>query len=390
VAGPITAVTVDCSRAQRKWPALGGIAALALVAILSLLAAPSVSARSRAGVAATGVTISGHGFGHGVGLSQWGAQQRAAAGQTYRQILSFYYPGATLGRDPAARTVRVLVAERPRLTIGSAAAFTVRDARGRIVRLKAGRYALSADGVLGSAPLAFPLRPRPGAAPLEIGGIPYRGTLSLQEDDGRLQAIDTLALEDYLVGVVSTENPGYWPQDALCAQAIASRTYALSHLRPNADFDLYADDRSQNYHGLQKEFPSAATAVAATRRQILLFGGRPIEAFFSASNGGLTSGVEGVWGGSGLPYLVSRVDPYDARSPAGSWGPVKVSIDRLRSAFTGLPDGIAEVRVSRTDAERAAVVTFVGIDGSSFQVGGRVFQQRLGLRSTYLTVTPTY
>jgi stage II sporulation protein D len=334
--------------------------------------------------------ISGHGFGHGVGLSQWGAEERASAGQTYRQILSFYYPGTALGTGPAAARVRVLVAEQPRLRLGSRASFAARDAQGHVVRLHAGRYSLSSDGSVGRARLVFPLRVQPGAAPLEVGGIRYRGTLAVKEEAGRLQAIDTLALEDYLVGVVSTENPGYWPQAALRAQAVASRTYALSHLRPSSDFDLYPDDRSQNYHGLQKEFPSAAAAVAATRGQVVLFDGRPIEAFFSASNGGLTSGVEGVWGGPPLPYLISRPDPYDARSPARNWGPVKVSVDKLRSAFPGLPSGIAGVTVSRNGAERAATVTFVGIDGSSYAVGGRAFQQRLGLRSTFLTVTPTY
>jgi len=171
---------------------------------------------------------------------------------------------------------------------------------------------------------------------------------------------------------------------------VASRTYALSHLRPGADFDLYDDDRSQNFHGLQKDFPSAAAAVAATRRQVLLFGGHPIQALFSASNGGMTSGAEDVWGGPPLPYLPSRPDPYDARSPARNWGPVKVSIDKLRTAFPGLPSAIAGIDVSRNGAERAATVTFVGVDGSSYAIGGRAFQQRLGLRSTYLTVSPTY
>ncbi len=340
-------------RPTRRSRALGGLAVLSLVATLSMVAAPSVSAHTSAPVGANGLAISGHGFGHGVGLSQWGAEERAAAGQTYRQILSFYYPGAVLGTGPAGTSVRILVAERPSLRLGSA-------------------------GV------------EPGKAPLEVGGIRYRGTLTLKEEAGRLRAIDTLALEDYLVGVVSTENPGYWPQDALRAQAVASRTYALSHLRPGADFDLYPDDRSQNYHGLQKQFPSAAAAVVATRREVLFFDGRPIQAMFSASNGGVTSGPEDVWGGPPLPYLPTRPDPYDAQSPAGSWGPVKVSVDKLHAAFPGLPSTIAGVRLSRNSAERAATVTFVGIDGSTYSVGGRAFQQRLALRSTYLTVTPTY
>jgi stage II sporulation protein D len=371
-------------------PVLARLAVLGLASALAAVVAPSVSAHTNAPLRASGLAISGHGFGHGVGLSQWGAEERAAAGHSYRQILSFYYPGTTLGTGPAATTVRVLVAEQPLLRLGSVAPFTARDAQGRVARVPAGRYSVGAGGTLGPARLVLPLRLQPGAAPLEVGGIRYRGTLTVKEEAGRMRAIDTLPLEDYLVGVVSTENPGYWPQDALRAQAVASRTYALSRLKPSADFDLYDDDRSQNYDGLQKEFRSAATAVVETRRQVLLFNGRPIEAYFSASNGGLTSGVDGVWGGAALPYLVSRPDPYDARSPVGSWGPVKVSVEQLRAAFPGIPAGLAGVNVSRNQAERAAVVTFVGVDGSSYQVGGRAFQQRLGLRSTYVSVIPTY
>jgi stage II sporulation protein D len=377
-------------RRQAARRALYGLAQLAVAATLSLVGAPSVSAHTTTPLAARGLAISGHGFGHGVGLSQWGAEERAAAGQGYRQILSFYYPGTTLGSSAAVGNVRVLVSQQPRLRLASAAPFVARDAQGRLVRLRAGRHELGADGALGGARLVFPVRVEPGKAPLQVGGIPYRGELTVREEAGGLQAIDTLPLEQYLVGVVSTENPGYWPQAALRAQAVASRTYALSHLRPDQAFDLYADDRSQNYHGLQKEFASAAAAVVATRRQVLLFGDHPIQAFFSASNGGLTSAVEDVWGGPALPYLVSRPDPYDARSPARNWGPVEVNIDTLRSAFPGIPRGIAGVSVSRNGAERAATVTFVGLDGSSYAVGGRTFQQRLGLRSTYLTITPTY
>jgi SpoIID/LytB domain protein len=375
-------------RAARR--ALYGVVQLAAAAALSLVAAPSVSAHTTTPLAASGLAISGHGLGHGVGLSQWGAEERAAAGQGYRQILSFYYPGTVLKSSPAAGNVRVLVAERPGLRLASAAPFVARDAAGRVTRIAAGRYELGADGALGRMRLALPVHFEPGKAPLEVAGVPYRGELTVNAEGGVLQAIDMLPLEEYLVGVVSTENPGYWPQAALRAQAVASRTYALSHLRPDAAFDLYADDRSQNYHGLQKEFASAVAAVAATRHRVLFFHGRPIQAFFSASNGGLTSGAESVWGGPALPYLVSRPDPYDARCPARNWGPVDVNIDNLRTTFPGIPRGIAAVRVSRTTAERAAAVTFVGLDGSSYAVGGHAFQQRLGLRSTYITVTPKY
>ena len=302
--------------------------------------------------------ITGHGFGPGVGLSQWGAEERASAGQTAGRILSFYYPGARLGTMPtAAATVRVLVAEEGGVRIGSSSAFTVRDAGGGEARLAGGAYTRRRHGAPALGGLALPLTVEPGSAPLEVDGTGYPGPLTLRRERTRLQAIVTLPLERYLVGVVSSECYGGWPEQALSAQAIASRTYALAYLNPAAPFDLYNDDRSQNYHGLAREFPAAAAAVAATAGDVMLYGGRPIEAFFTASNGGMTRTADEAWGGASLPYIVSRPDPYDARSPARDWGPVVVSIDRLRSAFPEIPSRIVGAGVTLTRANRAAAVT---------------------------------
>ncbi len=231
----------------------------------------------------------------------------------------------------------MLVEERSRLRFGSSAAFTIRDADGRLSRLAGGSYPLASGGLFEPGGLKLPLTVEPGSAPLEVEGTRYPGSLTLRGEQTRLQAIVTVPLERYLVGVVSSECFGSWPQQTLRAQAVASRTYALANLNPAAAFDLHDDDRSQNYHGLAREFPSASAAVAATAGETLLYGGRPIQAFFTASNGGLTRTAEEAWGGTSLPYIVSRADPFDARSPASDWGPVSVSIDKLRSAFPDVP-----------------------------------------------------
>jgi stage II sporulation protein D len=356
-----------------------------------VLASPSASAdASTVSVrAASALVVTGHGFGHGIGLSQWGAEERASAGQTYQEILSFYYPGTQLQTIGDAN-VRVWLASKPQLRFGSGAPFTVRDAGGRTLKLAAGLYSLGVDGVLGSERLRLPLQALPGSAPLQLGGTKYHGTLALAVDGSKLQAVNTLPLDDYVVDVVSSENPGYWPQQALRAQAVASRSFALASLRPDADFDVYPDDRSQNYHGMLKEFPSAQAAVAATRDQVLSFGGRTIKAYFSAANGGRTSGVEDVWNSPSVPYLVSRPDTFDAKSPDTDWGPVTLDMTRLRAEFPQLPAMVASVDVARNNAGRVSSLTFVGADGTRFQVGGYAFQQRLGLRSTYLTLSASY
>jgi stage II sporulation protein D len=334
---------------------------------------------------ASGIVVSGHGFGHGIGLSQWGAEERAAAGQSYRTILAFYYPGTSLART-RGRTVRVLLAERPSVRIGSKAPFTVSDASGRVLRFPAGRFELGPDGRLDGRTVLLPARVSPGSALLSLGATQYRGTLEIDPSQDELSVVNAIALEDYVADVVSSECPGYWPQQALRAQAVASRTYALANLHPERAFDLYPDDRSQSYHGLHKEFRTARTATAATRGQVLKYDGRLVDAFFSAANGGRTSGVEGIFSDNPVPYLVSKPDVYDARSPDRNWGPVDIDLAKLRAAFPEIPSPLAGVDVTRFSSGRASSLTFTGLDGSAFTVDGYTFQQRLGLRSTLLTV----
>jgi stage II sporulation protein D len=360
------------------------------VAILAGACTVAAAGGASAGASsATAVVISGHGFGHGIGLSQWGAEERAATGQSYNEILSFYYPGTELRTVPESN-VRVWLTAQPHLQIGSRSPFSVEDARGQVSHLPGGIYPVAANGLVGSTHLQLPLVVSPGTAPVQLGGTRYHGTLGISLVGGKLEAVNTLALDDYVVDVVSSECPGYWKQDALRAQAVASRSYALTSLRPHARFDLYPDDRSQNYHGMVNEFPTAVAAVAATKHQVIFYNGRPVKAFFSASNGGRTSGVEHIWGTQPLPYFVSRADTFDAKSPDRNWGPVTLSMDRLHTAFKELPARIVNVTIARNEADRASTVTFVGADGSQITIDGYSFQQRLGLRSTFLSLTPTY
>jgi stage II sporulation protein D len=354
-----------------------------MVAALTLLA-PAPASTSTAG--ATSVVISGHGWGHGIGLSQWGAEGRAAAGSSYAQILSFYYPGTTLGAGPGTQ-VRVLLAERPRVQIGSKAPFSIADAAGAVVRLPAGLHSIGPDGRIGARTLALPAVAQPGPAPLRLGGTAYLGTLRIGQVAQQVRVVNALELEDYLVGVVSSECPGYWRADALRAQAVASRSYALANLRPGADFDLYADDRSQNYHGLRKHFASAAAAVSSTRGKALFYKGAVVNALFSAANGGLTSVPDGIWSDGTPPYFAARPDAFDAKSPNTHWGPLRVSLAAVREVFPQIPATVAGVTAVRNAGQRVTALKFAGTDGSTVSIGGYTFQQRLGLRSAYFAIT---
>jgi stage II sporulation protein D len=376
-------VFVWCSALARRILLPFGLGILGVTALL--VGTSSATADSGTVEQASGIVISGHGFGHGIGLSQWGAEERAVAGQSYQTILAFYYPGTALATTRGG-TVRILLAERPAVRIGSSAPFTVSDAAGRIFRLPAGRFALGPDGRLDGRSVLLPARVRPGSALLTLGATQYRGTLDVEQSVGGLSVVNAIALEDYVADVVSSECPGYWRQQALRAQAVASRTYALANLHPERAFDLYPDDRSQSYHGLHKEFPTARTATAATKGQVLRYNGRLVNAFFSAANGGRTSGVEGIFWDASVPYLVSKPDVYDARSPDRNWGPINIDLAKLRAAFPSVPNPLTGVDVARFASGRASSLTFTGLGGTTFTVDGYTFQQRLGLRSTLLTV----
>jgi peptidoglycan hydrolase-like amidase len=336
-------------------------------------------------VTVKGVTISGRGYGHGVGLSQWGAEQRAAAGQAHGQILSFYYPGTTIGAA-SDTDVRVLLAEDAELTVGSSAAFAVDDAGGRTFRLPPGRYLVSPDGTLGARRLTLPLTITPGHAPLALGTSRYHGTLTVSRVHGGLRAVNTVDLEQYVADVVSFENPAYWPQEALRAQAIASRSYALANLRPRTGFDLYPDDRSQRYAGLVKEYPSAVAATEATSGEVLRYRGRIVDAFFSASNGGVTRNTAGAFGIRERPYFRARVDSFDAHSPDSRWGPLRIRMPTLRRTFPTLPRRVVRIELTEGGAGGPASITFLGAGGSELRIDSRAFADRLGLRSPYFSL----
>ncbi len=357
-----------------------------LVLSLPLLCALALAAATPARPSPTAtidrVVVSGRGVGHGMGLSQWGAAERARAGATYQQILAFYYPNAQLGAAPS-QTMRVLIGEAPTLLVGSRAAFTVRDAAGRVALMRPGLYRIRGSA-FGALRVQLPLRIVPGRQPLRSGGTAYAGTFTVNAAAGALQLVDALPLEAYVRAVVSAECPGYWPQAALQAQAVASRSFAIANARPEAAFDLYSDDRSQNYRGLARNYGSATSAVGSTRQIVLRYGGAVIDALFSASNGGLTTNADGVWGGMSLPYLDVRPDPYDARSPVATWGPVVIPLDTIRREFPSIPAAVTEIALTRNSGDRVIDFRFVAPDGRATDVSGYAFQQRLHLRSLLL------
>jgi stage II sporulation protein D len=232
---------------------------LILIAVLAcLVASASASAASR-------LTIRGAGFGHGVGMSQYGAYGFAKQGVGYQQILAHYYQGTGLG-VVEGRTVRVLLASGSSASFSGAARAGTRKldpARTyRVTRAGAGQVDLRAPSGRRIATFTAPLQVAGADGTLRLAGRgTYRGILELRPTAFGVDAINAVALDDYVKGVVSAESPASWPIEALKAQAVAARTYAIATTKGGAGFEHYADTRSQVYRGVAAETPSTDRAV---------------------------------------------------------------------------------------------------------------------------------
>ena len=338
--------------------------------------------------------VSGRGYGHGVGMSQYGAYGQARAGRTYEQILAHYYSGTELGRATTTE-VRVLLAEgRSAVTIASTLPFRIRDATGRTYRLPAGpltlRPGLELPATSDPAPFEQPeptppllVIPGKAAAPLSLDGRQYRGRLEIGVQGGYLRVVNVVALESYLQGVVPGEMPSSWPADALEAQAVAARSYALANLVKGKPFDLYADVRSQVYSGVASEKPSTTAAVRATAGEVVTYGGKVASTLYFSSSGGRTASAADVFG-TPIPYLVSRPDPWDKGSPYFRWGPLLFGARTLQSKLSA-DSRVIDARVAPTASGRARSLSLTTTLGTE-AIPASLLRTALGLRSTWITV----
>ena len=368
---------------RRMLLALTGLV-LALAA--SALAGPRAPIPEKpAAVTATTFVVSGRGWGHGVGMSQYGALGFANDGWTYDQILAHYYVGAERGPAPVAR-VRVLVGEaKGAVKLRSKVPFRVRDVFGKTYPLAAGELVLGPKlwVTVNGAPteLAGPILFLPGTEPLELDR-PYRGQIEVGVTGQKLNAVNVLGLEQYLQGVVAQEMPSAWPDEALKAQAVAARSYALSHRLSGKSFDLYADVRSQVYGGIPGENPRTTAAVQATKGEVLLWEGKPIDALFHSTSGGRTvDAVEAF--GKPVPYLVSVDDPHSDLSPVNRWGPTPVAETTVRKGLK-MRMPLTALKLTRGPSGRVLSVDVATTAGTS-KISGTALRSAGGLRSTWIT-----
>ncbi len=221
--------TTGSTSTQAQSPKAGGTTstgAATTTAGTTTTTAPTVTTSA----ASSTLIVTGHGWGHGMGMAQWGAYGYALHGWTDTAILTHYYTGTTIGPGPSP-IVKVLLADRQRrLTLSSAAPWQVVDGAGTKVALPAGKFVLRPSFVVAGKTLVSPLTFSSATAPLQLGKKPYHGTFVVISNGTREQIVNDVGLESYVDGVVGSEMPSNWPAAALQAQAIAARSYALAQL----------------------------------------------------------------------------------------------------------------------------------------------------------------
>ena len=302
-----------------------------------------------------------------------GSRLRTPTRPTYHRA-----PGLTRARGPLARGPLALIVALAALAIGAPAA-----GAWQLVIEGAGEghgVGMSQDGAFGLA--------KHGYSDTQILSHYYPGTTLASAPANTVirvlvgSKVQRVPLERYVRGVLSAEMPSSWPLAALEAQAIASRTYALTAHAGGPRFDVYADTRSQVYRGASAETSQTNAAIAATAGQIVNYAGKPAVTYFFASSGGHTEDVQNAFEGSEPePWLQGVADPYE--TSAAHWRYTLSSTtaaSRLSGLFKGSLRGVEVLR--RGVSPRIVLAEVLGSRGGT-RLSGATLASRLGLPSTW-------
>lgn len=405
------------------------LTSLSLIFSLGLNVISPVHART---LIPTDFRFFGSGYGHGVGMSQIGARGQALESKTAVEILNYYYPGTAVTAYPDNQLIRVNIAN-----LVSSVTLNAVGSIGEI-RLYQGDIPLSespepfgiypgdttalftnfAGSVVPalSSPTAkyAAINPAPAwtvrwdsatttalltngatATQYKYGQIVFKSVTNLLSS--YLAVTNTLRLHDeYLYGL--GEVPSSWPAAALEAQAIAARTYALgklSRLRVECDCNIYNTTVDQNFVGYAKETEAIygikwreavdRTFVDENNALVVTLEGKPIQAFYFSSSGGVTQNVVDVWG-SPLPYLTGVPDPWSLdpiiNRRYALWSRF-VPQSVMAQAFL-LPNVVSFTINSRTQTGSISSITAISSTGATATLNGELFRARVKLPSTWI------
>ena len=212
-----------------------------------------------------------------------------------------------------------------------------------------------------------------------VGQKRFAGKINLFVLENEILIVNELGLEKYLSSVVGSEMPTKWPIEALKAQAIASRTYALKQ-KKNEMFDIDSTQRNQVYNGLESRTNKTVRAVESTRSLVLIYKDKLINAVFHSSSGGMTENSQDVWEDQ-YPYL-SSVKDFDKNNPKLRWQK-RFSNAELQKLFPRI-GGIKKIEIlDITNTGRVKNVNIQGDYGSD-QISGVDIRKRMNLKSTLI------
>jgi stage II sporulation protein D len=280
-----------------------------------------------------------------------------------------------------------------RITVGSSTKAIVRDANGREIGEISPANGFIAEPSSKSVKMdrfqssQIWVEPTAGGF-VYIGNRWYRGRALVVPTSKGLTAVNYVDLEQYLYSVLGGEMFPTWPKEALKAQAVVARSYALyqRNRSSNGVFDVGDTAAWQVYDGIEKETNTTQEAVNATAGQVLIHKGQIIEAVFHSSSGGHTENVENVWL-QALPYL-KGVPDYDQTSPEFSW--VKtISQGELSGRITGVGNILSMVAEQTTPRGRVVKMRVTG-DGGTRSINGETLRNALDLKSTKFEALPEY
>lgn len=373
--------------------------------------------------------IEGHGWGHGHGLNQWGAEGAARTGVTATTILNHYYPG-TAQTTQASRLIRVFIQDDDHtdLRVRAVSGLKVRDratnavytlpsgpAQWRIVQTSGGQKVQQYTGswttwgtggkTAWTGPMQFE-----GVTPIRVyfangSAREYRGILrAVRTGTSTIDVVNVLNLEHYLYGVVPRESPASFKPEALKAQSVAARsysTYKMDHAPSGAHYDICSTIQCQVYGGVrlfsggttyELEHANTTNAVNATKGVVRTYGGKAIFAEFSSSNGG--------WSTQGaFSYLSPRSDPWDKiASPHHHWT-ATLTAGQLEARFPSIGT-FRRMRITKRDGNgewggRVKEVVVEGSSGSVTTTGGTIYAietwpaSSTGMRGTWFHIKPS-
>jgi len=353
--------------------------------------------------------ITGSGFGHGVGLSQIGAEGLALEGKSATDILTYYFPGTQVTTAPITQSIRVNIAHQStyqaitgtslQLYKGDLTTTPIAVPQGATLKFSMVGKVISPTITLKGSPTVIV----PSGAlfsvkwdgVVKVAGISLKyGSVALRAVASKMEVTTTLALDtEYIYGI--SEMSSAWPTAAIQSQAIASRTYGLARIatiRKECDCNVYSTIYDQNFVGYSKESEPLIgalwkAAVDATAGMTVTYNNAPINVYFFSSSGGMTQRSEDVWG-TAYPYLTNVADPYSldlVLNPTYSHWQRVINQKDMSAAF-GLPD-VASIAIdARTPSNSVISMTATSSTGVKATLLVGVFKTKLKIPASWFQI----